>query len=74
MKEVPELPKEKWLRAFAMAVNIAIEKDYFSDLLEYYLYPEVDSSDDQVWEEMWNQMDDAFQDIFNISRDECNNT
>lgn len=74
MKEIPELPKEKWLRAFAMAVNIAIEKDYFSDLLEYYLYPEVDSSDDQVWEEMWNQMDDAFQDIFNISRDECNNT
>ena len=74
MTEVPELPKEKWLRAFAMAVNIAIEKDYFSDLLEYYLYPEVDSSDDQVWEEMWNQMDDAFQDIFNISRDECNNT
>ena len=54
MKEVPELPKEKWLRAFAMAVNIAIEKDYFSDLLEYYLYPEVDSSDDQVWEEIWN--------------------
>ena len=73
MKEIPELPKEKWLRAFAMAVNIAIEKDYFSDLLECYLYPEVDSSDDQVWEEMWNQMDDAFQDIFNISRDECNN-
>ena len=56
-----------------MAVNIAIEQDYFSDLLESYLYPEVDSSDDQVWEEMWNQMDDAFQDIFNISRDECNN-
>ena len=38
MKEIPELPKEKWLRAFAMAVNIAIEKDYFSDLLESYLY------------------------------------
>ena len=74
MKEVPELPKEKWLKAFAIAVNIAIENDYFSDLLEYYLYPEVDSSDDQVREEMWNQMDDAFQDIFNISRDECNNT
>ena len=73
MKEVPKLPKEKWLRAFAMAVNIAIEQDYFSDLLESYLYPEVDSSDDQVWEEMWNQIDDAFQDIFNISRDECNN-
>ena len=73
MKEVPELRKEKWLRAFAIAINIAIEKDYFLDLLEYYLYPEVDSSDDQVWEEMWNQMDDAFQDIFNISRDECNN-
>ena len=74
MKKVPELPKEKWLRAFAMAVNIAIEEDYFSDLLECYLYPEVDSSDDQVREEMWNQMDDAFQDIFNVSRDECNNT
>lgn len=74
MKEIPKLPKEKWLKAFAMAVNITIEQDYFSDLLEYYLYPEVDSSDDQVREEMWNQMDDAFQDIFNISRNECNNT
>lgn len=67
---VPDLPREKWLRAFAVAVNIAIEKDYFSDILEYDLYPEVDSSDDQTWEEMWNHMDDAFQDIFGISRDE----
>ena len=67
---VPGLPREKWLRAFAVAVNIAIEKDYFSDILEYDLYPEVDSSDDQAWEEMWNHMDDAFQDIFGISRDE----
>lgn len=67
---IPDLPREKWLRAFAVAVNIAIEKDYFSDILEYDLYPEVDSSDDQAWEEMWNHMDDAFQDIFGISRDE----
>ena len=67
---VPDLPREKWLRAFAVAVNIAIEKDYFNDILEYDLYPEVDSSDDQAWEEMWNHMDDAFQDIFGISRDE----
>lgn len=67
---VPDLPREKWLRAFAVAVNIAIEKDYFSNILEYDLYPEVDSSDDQAWEEMWNHMDDAFQDIFGISRDE----
>lgn len=67
---VPDLPREKWLRAFAVAVNIAIEKDYFSDILEYDLYPEVDLSDDQAWEEMWNHMDDAFQDIFGISRDE----
>ena len=67
---VPDLPREKWLRAFAVAVKIAIEKDYFSDILEYDLYPEVDSSDDQAWEEMWNHMDDAFQDIFGISRDE----
>ena len=67
---VSDLPREKWLRAFAVAVNIAIEKDYFSDILEYDLYPEVDSSDDQAWEEMWNHMDDAFQDIFGISRDE----
>ena len=65
---VPDLPREKWLRAFAVAVNIAIEKDYFSDILEYDLYPEVDSSDDQAWEEMWNHMDDAFQDIFGMSR------
>lgn len=70
---IPDLPKEKWLRAFAVAVNTAIEKDYFSDILECDLYPEVDSSDDQTWEEMWNHVDDAFQDIFGISRDECNN-
>ena len=70
---VPDLPKEKWLRAFAVAVNTAIEKDYLSDILECDLYPEVDSSDDQTWEEMWNHVDDAFQDIFGISRDECNN-
>lgn len=67
---VPDLPREKQLRAFAVAVKIAIEKDYFSDILEYDLYPEVDSSDDQTWEEMWNHVDDAFQDIFGISRDE----
>lgn len=67
---VPDLPREKWLRAFAVAVKTAIEKDYFSDSLEYDLYPEVDSSDDQTWEEMWNHVDDAFQDIFGISRDE----
>ena len=48
IKEVPKLPKEKWQKAFAIAVNIAIEKDYSSDILEYYLYPELDSSDDQV--------------------------
>lgn len=67
---IPDLPREKWLRAFSVAVKIAIEKDYFSDILEYDLYPEVDSSDDQTWEEMWNHVDDAFQDIFGISRDE----
>ena len=67
---VLDLPKEKWLRAFAMTVNTAIEKDYFSDILEYDLYPGIDSSDDQTWEEMWNHVDDAFQDIFGISRDE----
>ena len=67
---VTDLPREKWLRAFAVAVNIAIEKDYFSDILECDLYPEVDSSDVQAWDEMWNHMDDAFQDIFGISRDE----
>lgn len=67
---VPDLPREKWLRAFAVAVNTAIEKDYFSDILRCDLYPEADPSDDQTWEEMWNHMDDAFQDIFGISRDE----
>lgn len=67
--------KEKWLAAFADAVRIAIDKDYFSDILFFDLYPgthekaaEIDEEEEElinnVYDEKWNYVKDAFKEIF----------
>ena len=38
-KMIGGIPVSKWRKAFALAVNIAIDQDYFSDILFYGLYP-----------------------------------
>ena len=38
-KMIGGIPVSEWRKAFAVAVNIAIDQDYFSDTLFYDLYP-----------------------------------
>lgn len=52
--------KEKWLAAFANAVRIAADKDYFSDILFYEVYPDADED----WRKYWDYAADAFKEIF----------
>ena len=65
-KELKTLPKEQWVKAFAMAVNTAIDKDYFSDVLFFDLYPDCEDYD-----AMWAKVDEAFKEVFGIERSEC---
>ena len=41
-KMIGGIPVSEWRKAFALAVNIAIDQDYFSDTLFYDLYPNTD--------------------------------
>lgn len=56
------VPREKWLRAFADGVAIAIDKGYFSDTLFFYLYP--DGGND--YGQLMKYTEDAFEEIFGI--------
>ena len=40
-KMIGGIPVSKWRKAFALAAAIAIDKDYFSDILFYDLYPNI---------------------------------
>lgn len=66
------LPKEKWVEAFAMAVNTAIDKDYFSDVLFYDLYPDAPQETEEDYEALWAKVDEAFKEVFGIERSKCN--
>ena len=50
-KEIGGIPLDKWKRAFANAVSIAVEKDYFSDILCFDLYPNLQEEVDKIWYE-----------------------
>ena len=60
------IPIERWREAFAYATSIAIDKDYFSDILFYELYP--NASEEDSYDEKWNFVNEAFKEIFNIDR------
>lgn len=70
---------ERWRQAFAYAASIAIDKDYFSDTLFYDLYPgtyeefdKVEEEDeeaiDDIFNEKWVFVDEAFKEIFGVDR------
>lgn len=66
---------EKWKEAFAEAVRITVDKDYFSDILHFNLFP-IDYPDDVDYEEMeedgkakWEYFYDAFYEIFGVEYD-----
>jgi hypothetical protein len=70
---------ERWKEAFAELVNIAISKDYFSDILFFDLYPNthdeanaIDEDDEEavcdIYNEKWNYVDEAYEAIFGVRR------
>ena len=76
-KMIGGIPKSKWVEAFADAVEIAIDKDYFSDILYYYLYEgklpkEEDFEDEDDYEKainaLWANVDEAFVEVFGPKR------
>ncbi|MBE6148148.1 MAG: hypothetical protein E7167_01350 [Firmicutes bacterium] len=62
------LPKEKWMKAFAAAVDIAISQDYFSDILFFDLYPDAPKETAEDYEALWKKVDEAYKEIFGINR------
>jgi hypothetical protein len=70
---------EQWKKSFANAILIAREKDYFSDILFYDLYPDTheqaatlyDAGEydamDALYSEKWEYFNEAFKQIFGFS-------
>ena len=70
---------EQWKKSFANAVLIAREKDYFSDILFYELYPGTHEQATALWDagkedamdalyrEKWEYFNEAFKQIFGFS-------
>ena len=56
------IPLSKWKEAFARSTAIAIDKDYFSDILYYDLYSELE--DDEEIDKAWENVKLAFKEIF----------
>ena len=57
---------ERWKQAFAQLVDIAIDQDYFSDILSFDLFP---NSND--WNAMWKHTDKAYEKVFGFKRREA---
>ncbi len=55
--------KEVWRQAFADAVRNAREKDDFSDILFFSIFPEHGNKAED-YEAMWKAFDKAFEDFF----------
>lgn len=72
-KMIGGISKSEWVEAFAEAVEIAIDKDYFSDILYYNLYEgklpkeeDFENKDDykQALNALWVYVDEAFREVF----------
>lgn len=62
-----KITEEQARKAFAQAVAIAIDKDYFSDILEFDLFPnQLQTPED--YEAAWAQVDKMFIKVFGINR------
>lgn len=70
---------ERWKEAFAKAAAIAMSHDYFSDILFFELYPNIDEETaaideedeeliDEVYNSKWEFVDEAFKEVFGIER------
>ena len=70
---------ERWKKAFADAAAIAMSHDYFSDILFFELYPNIDEEvakideDDEdaqcdVYNSKWEFVDEAFKEVFGVER------
>ena len=70
---------DRWKQAFANVAAIAIDNDYFSDILFYDLYPgtydEYDKVKDEntdiadnIFNEKWKFVDEAFKEVFDVDR------
>lgn len=77
---LPQLPKETWSKAFAALVEIAMDKGYFDDILNYSLYGcYYEKSHDMDYDEamqmidyMWERVGEGFKEVFGIERGETN--
>ena len=52
----------KWREAFRELCEIAIDKDYFSDILFFDLYPDVQG--EAQYKEKWNYAYEALKEVF----------
>ena len=70
---------ESWIKAFGKAATIAMDNDYFSDILFFDLYPntseeaaQVEEIDEDaacdIYNEKWNYANEAFEEVFGFSR------
>ena len=79
-KMIGGIPVSKWRKAFALAVNIAIDQDYFSDTLFYDLYPNIheeavalglgddEEAIDDLYNAKWDHVSEAFEEVFGMTR------
>jgi hypothetical protein len=72
---------EDWKKAFAQAVANAFDKDDFSDILFFNLYPNtseeaanIDEDDeeaiDEVYNSKWTYAYEAFEEVFGLKQEE----
>jgi hypothetical protein len=70
---------DKWKEALGKAAAIAMDKDYFSDILFFELYPniaeetaKIDEEDEEaicdIYNAKWEYADEAFKEVFGFSR------
>lgn len=65
--------KDEWLRIFAIATAVALEKDYMSTDIEELVYDEEWESDEateKALEEIWDELDLVFKEVFGCKRHE----
>ena len=78
-KVIGGISLETWKKAFGKAAAIAMDNDYFSDILFFDLYPSTSEEASQVEEidedaacykkkKKWNYANEAFEEVFGFSR------
>jgi len=65
--------KDEWLRIFAIATAVALEKDYMGADIEELVYDEEWESEEateKALEEIWDELDLVFKEVFGCKRHE----